>query len=313
MDELDMAILREMARDKVLVWGGLDPRLSAGEIARRLGGDPSTVRARVRAWEEAGFLAGHAIWPNPALFGAHLASGGLRVDDPRQKQAVLDALRDVEGIVGVQEYVGPWAGLGRVVENPEALERQLRLLARLPGVTEVTRPFAPRQPQPTIEPSPLDWRMLDALRRSPEATLQQLAGEVGISSKTFARRYDALVAGRAVWHVPSLDFTRYGGATVAKFIVLLAPGIDPVAAAASFQERFPLMDHHAGHVHAGGANDARGLVELYLHLPSAAAAEEAQRALLGYPGVTEVELLFPKRFWTNGAWFAERLAARLKA
>ncbi|HLB69283.1 MAG TPA: AsnC family transcriptional regulator [Thermoplasmata archaeon] len=51
MDELDLAILREVSRHRVLWWGSLDPRLSAGDIADRLGLDRTTVWSRLRSWE----------------------------------------------------------------------------------------------------------------------------------------------------------------------------------------------------------------------------------------------------------------------
>src|SRR5438067_3689485 len=67
MDDLDHAILREFGRGQVLLWGGMDPRLSAAGIADRLGVDRNTIRLRVRAWARAGFLRRFVALPNPQL------------------------------------------------------------------------------------------------------------------------------------------------------------------------------------------------------------------------------------------------------
>jgi DNA-binding Lrp family transcriptional regulator len=306
LDELDVAILREMARDKVMYWGGLDPRLSAQEIARRLGSDPSTVRGRVRAWHASGFLTGSAIWPNVRLLGGQVAAGGLRIDDPKAKPRVLQFLGDLDGVLTFQEYVGPWVGVSHAFESQPTLDRRLRVLAALPGVAEVQVPFLPAQPQPATAPSPLDWRILAELHARPDATLQESAERVGISAKTFARRYDALVAAKAVWYVPSFDFTKWVGAVLAKFVLTLRTP-DARAVRAELPELVSLLD-----LYSGVYPDGTGWVEGYLHLPSAAEVEDATRRILAMEGVAEAEVLYPRRFQTQGSWVTERLAAAVR-
>src|SRR5687768_2459288 len=90
VDRLDVRILREIMRDRVVVWGSNDPRLSAETLARRVRADPTTVRDRLRAWQRSGFLQGFTVLPNMGIFGAGLASGAICVPDLRAKAAVLD-------------------------------------------------------------------------------------------------------------------------------------------------------------------------------------------------------------------------------
>lgn len=216
MDALDLGILRELARDQIVWFGRLDPRLSAAEIARRLHVDRATVSARLHAWERSGFLTGHAIVSSPLLFGARIAGGSLRVDDPVRKPPLLDDLGLVPGVLSAVDHVGPWTALLYAFETREGLERSRRLLARLPGVDEATPCVPFRAPEPEVEPTRLDWRIVRELSTAPRAPMGDVARKVGVSRKTFVRRLERLVEGRALWYLPLLDFTRYGKATIAR-------------------------------------------------------------------------------------------------
>ena len=52
------------------------------------------------------------------------------------------------------------------------------------------------------------------------------------------------------------------------------------------------------------------LVDVWLHLPNANAAEEAQRVLLDWPEVETVELMFPVRQVFVTEWLDEAIRAR---
>ena len=123
MDDLDMGILREMSRGRVAFWGGMDPRVGTTEIADRLGVNRTTVWSRLKSWEKDGFLIRQEVVPNPRLFGAGVAGGGVRVDDPRRKAEVLHALALVDGVIGGVDNVGPWIGLQYAHESTAALTR----------------------------------------------------------------------------------------------------------------------------------------------------------------------------------------------
>lgn len=311
MDETDLRILREMSRDKVVFWGNLDPRLSARAMADRLGVPESTVRARLRAWEQGGFMSGIEVLPNPALFDATFAGGSLRVEDVAQKARVLDDLALVDGMVVAQDHVGAWVAIAIMDDGAASLDRRRRLLSRLPGVAEVTpcEPF--RVPPATAKMTPLAWRILRALRADPRAPLAVIAERVGISVRTLARHYDALVSGGAVWSVPLLDFTRYDGAVAARFILNVAAPEQKDDVAKRIRAQFAnLIELERSYEILPDFKEGC-LLDMLLHLPSAGAVEEVELQLRAMPGVATVEHLFPRANRMYRDWFDERIAARV--
>lgn len=94
LDRLDEAILRELAADG---------RVSAVELARRVGLSKSPVQARIKRLEEAGLITGyHARLNRTALGLAHVAFVEVRLSDTRE--AALQAFnRAVQGVVEIEE------------------------------------------------------------------------------------------------------------------------------------------------------------------------------------------------------------------
>jgi DNA-binding Lrp family transcriptional regulator len=313
VDGLDLGILRELSRDQVLWFGRLDPRISAAEIARRIHVDRGTVSARLRAWQRTGFLRGHEVVPSPLLFEAGFAGGSVLVDDITAKPRLLADLGLLPGVVGAVDHLGPWIALLYVFESPESLERSRQLLLRLPGVREATPCVPFRAPRPSVEPSALDWRILQALRSAPTSSLESTARTVGISAKTLARRLDRLIHGRAVWYLPLLDFTQYTKATVARFLVVIKPGHDPDSAADLLRRRIPGIAYL---VNASASVDAPPdtppMIDVGVHLASVGQGEDLQATILSMPAVQEVEVLFPRRFHMYPAWFDERIRAAVE-
>ena len=311
MDALDLRILRETSRGRVMWWGSSDPRLSIREVARRLRVDVATISNRLRKWQRVGFLVSYSAVPNPLLLNAKMAGGGVRVPDPRLKERVLADLGLIEGAAFAIDQVGPWIVVMFVYETEGSLDRCSRLARRIPGVAEM-EPCVPfRCPATTLTPSALDWRILDALHRNPRASIAASARTVGISTKTFARRYDALIRDNAVWSVPVLDFTRYEGATLARFIVRAAPDMGVSDVLGRLETRFPsyiLLEDQSKLPESLPV--PMKLFSLFLHLSSAGEVEDAELEIRKVPGVEDVEVYFPRRLHVYDHWFAERLEAR---
>jgi DNA-binding Lrp family transcriptional regulator len=312
MDTLDVGILRELSRDQILWFGRLDPRISAAGIARRLGVDRATVGSRLRVWERQGFLRAHEVVPSPLVFGAQIAGGNLRVDDLRKKPRILDDLALVPGLISAVDHFGEWVALLYAFEQREALDRSRRLIGRLPGVGEVTPCVPFRAPEPTMVPTRLDFRILNALRFGSRRTFRETARSAGVSTKSLARRLEALVRGRSVWYLPVLDFTRYRKAVVARFVIFLKPDASPVRAADQVSLLLPNLTYLTDTTSlAGPESPMPPLLDVGAHLDSVGQAEDIQRELQGSEWVEEVEVLFPRRFHLYREWFDDRIRAVL--
>lgn len=311
MDETDLAILRELMHGRVFFWATLDPRVSAEAVAKRLKLSPTTVRARLRAWRASGFFAGTQVVPHPALLGLKLGSGNVRVDDVRAKPAVLESMALVPGVFAVLDHVGPWVAYNVMTESDAAQERVRRLVARLPGVDEATPCHTLSPPAPArASLSPLEWRILRALRAAPDAPLAKAAAQTGISAKTFARKYEALLADNLVLFVPELDLTRVASGTVVRFIVALRPDAERAKAVARLRRLPRLMDAFDAQAIAPGPEAP---VTLWMHLPNLGRVEDVTREILDVPGVQEAEHVLPLRARFSSAWIDEAIEARAAA
>ena len=312
VDELDAAILREMFRGRMFLWGGGDPRLGTTELASRLGVDRTTVWSRLKAWKEERFLIRQEIVPNPSLFGAGVAGGDIRVDDPRRKSQVLDALQLVDGVLSGLDQVGPYVLLLYALESETALNRCTRLIRQLPNVDEVSTciPFEP--PRSELEPTASDWRILRAFRKSPDRPFAIVAKEAGVGARTLTRRYGELLNANAIWSFPVLDFSHYRGAVMARFVVVLSgPGETPsLINACQRGLRQMVWSEAVADASPTMAADAPW-VDVYCHLTSAGEVEEVHRWLLGLPFVKAVEVYFPRSWFVVTSWFDERIQHRI--
>jgi len=308
VDPLDLSILRETSRGRVMWWGSLDPRISIREVGRRLRVDATTIWSRLRAWQRQGFLLGYSVVPNPTLFGAKLAGGSVRISDSRAKERFFRDFGLVEGAAFAVDQVGPWVVVMFVFETERGLQRSAGLTRRLPGVVEMQPCIPFHCPSTTLVPSRLDWRILETLHADPTGDLSKCARKLGISAKTFARRYNSLIRDCAVWSIPRLDFTQYRGATVARFLVWLGPQADAQRVLTKLEKSFPsyiLLENQSGLPDTG--SKIVPLLSLFLQMSSTGEVEDADRLIREVDGVVDVESYFPRRSFVYEDWFVDRL------
>jgi DNA-binding Lrp family transcriptional regulator len=313
MDLLDLKILRETSRGRVMWWGSLDPRVSIREVGRRLQIDPTTVWNRLHSWQRDGFLLGYSVVPNPTLFGAGLAGGSVRLSDSRAKERFFRDFGLVEGAAFAVDQVGQWVVVMFAFQSERGLQRSAGLTRRLPGVTEMEPCIPFHCPKTTVTPSRLDWRILETLSTHPTEEISRCARTVGVTSKTFTRRYNSLIRDFAVWSIPQLDFSRYRGATVVRFLVWLRPRTVSQSVLGRLEEKFPsyiLLEDQTG-LPDTGSKTAR-LLSLFLQLSSTGEVEDADRVIREVEGVVDVETYFPRRIYVYRDWFAERLESRIR-
>lgn len=311
VDELDAAILREMHRDRDVLWGGSDPRMGAPQLAKRLGVDRSTVWSRIKAWEEEGFLVRQEVVPNPSLFGAGIAGGDIRIDDPTRKPEALERIQLVDGILAGLDLVGPYVILFYALESQDALNRCRRLVAELPDVDAVSMCVPFEAPESKIELTGQDWRILQALREASEQPLKEVAKTAGVSTRTLRRRYGTLLEANALWSFPILDFSNYRGAVLARFTAILhEPGGTQGLINTCQRELDAMVLWDAFEMLAPSAEADHPWVDVFCHLSSAGEVEEVKRWLLERPMVDTVEASFPRSWFVVDSWFDERVKPR---
>jgi DNA-binding Lrp family transcriptional regulator len=306
VDEVDLAILRELGREQAAGVGNLDPRLSLNEVARRAELPPSTVSKRVRDWEESGLLAGRSTWPNPALFDANLVALSVHAPGLRERPRLVEDLGLVDGVLLVLEHVEPWLGVLMAHEDEPVLDRRLRLIERIAGVVEVGEVIDLDWPVDVDKVSDLQWRLIEELFEDPAADLHEIADRVGVSTRTVTRKLQPLVEGDALWSVFELDFRRWTGGCLVRLLASVEDEVDRSTVLDTVGTRFPdaVFINNSVHGPRVGPGDTLDLLVL---LPAPARIPEAERSMEDVDGIAEAEVLLPRGIHAFDHWFQPRL------
>ena len=317
MDAIDYAIYRYLSPDGLIrFWGArrlVDPRVSAREIADRVGLSEPGVRARMKGLEERGYLRGRETGVNPSLFGVSLVVSEIPLHEPQEAEDLFRELALVDGVTFARDILDEKDRSVRVFyvsDNPAATARRTSLLRELAPSSELRGPAPYWIPSCDRAMTRLDWRMLEAFRRHPEATQRDLAEEVGVSLKTTASRLHQLFESRAMWSALSSSSEEL---PLAMLSIAVRGGVDPVVVArevASLHPSWmPVATDGAGVPPSEAPRGFAGLVPA----ESPAALEQALRRTLGIEGVAGIRRTFALGSATFPEWFDERLASQTKS
>lgn len=206
VDTQDFAILGAIAHGGSFQW---NVRVSYADIARAVGADEETTRARIRRLQDDGIILGWSVSMNPALFGRQFYRVDLGQVPDAERPRVLPALEALDGAKLLFEYYGGRFALAIVAPPPPALDRHLTLLRALTGAA----PQAHRMEFPPVEGdlTPLDWRIARTLRAGVRRPYAELAEEVGVSERTLRRRIERMVESRAIYLECRVDLGKVSG------------------------------------------------------------------------------------------------------
>jgi DNA-binding Lrp family transcriptional regulator len=304
-DPLDIDILREMYRTRRVTVAGIDPRLNVSYLAKRLHTSRTRITRRLARWSDSGFLQRYDVWPNPALLHLSGWTVNVRATDRLDKAGLLDRLGTVDGVVSAVEFLGEWLSVQFVAPDEETSRRRIELLRHLKGVAEVEGPVAWRRLEPRATLSPLDLRIVKALRERPRGTLTETARAVGISTRTMTTRYERLVENWSVWFVPVFDFTQLPLPLV-NLNIWLCPDATADRVTQTVVKRFPwTLEFGWGGL---GPSEREDFVVLFVTLPSVGAIEEVERLARSVPGTLDVEAIVMLRTHSFPRWVDEYLA-----
>ncbi|HXW67485.1 MAG TPA: winged helix-turn-helix transcriptional regulator [Thermoplasmata archaeon] len=313
MDEIDLRIYRFLSGDGLVrFWGSrrvLDPRVSAREIAERVGLSEAGVRARLKALKDRGYLRGREVWLNPSLFGGSLAYVEIPIHGPEEAARLFDELALVDAVTFARDLLDEEDRKLRayfVTESEASSARRVALLRRLAAGAPIRGPSAYWVPPCDRALTSLDWKLLGALRARPDATLAGVARAAGLGLKTTARRFRQLLDSRACWWTANSASEELPLALLSIGIAD-APSRAPVAAAIARAEAswMPVAPDGLG-VPPGSPAPLAGL----LPAEAPASLERSVRRVLGLPGVTGVRRTFALGSRSYPGWFDERLSGR---
>jgi DNA-binding Lrp family transcriptional regulator len=285
VDGIDLRIMRHMGISPFLAWPHPPSATRPAAVARALGVGVDTVKRRLAALREAGVYHGLQVAPNPLLVGYRVVTFHARAKDATAKAAAVRKLAGGPGIVGTVGMVGGDCCFDVAYRSDAERDALRARIAAAFGVDPVHFIAYPL-PIPRVEPTPLDWRILQALRRDPAAGLDAVAKDLGVSARTVKRRHDRLAKGGAFDVVGVFDPGAVAGQFVAYLLVHFAPGSGPEEAPRvlnAFRERWLAQwtppERELGHL------------ALVTAVSSARELEELRREAESIPNVARCEAL----------------------
>lgn len=303
MDEVDLHIMRRMGIAPFLVWPHPPASLKPTALARAVGTSTDTVKRRLAALRKAGVFHGTQVFPNPRLLGLRMASFHFRLGTAARRRVPPETVTKVAGVLGVFDM----AGGDRCVDVAfaEAGERDALLgeLTTLLGVE--SSHFVDYATPPPAAMTALDWRIIQALRQAPDASLEQAASRLGFSLRTVKRRFDRMAKDGCLDVIGLWDPGAIRGHLLVDLVFHFAPGAGKQELAAvlnAFRSRW---------VGQWSPPDQRlGQLALVVVADSARELEDLRREGESLPFVERCDALVLEAARENWEWLDEEILGR---
>ncbi len=297
----DWVLLRELFRwgDHQYPKGPL--RVPLRELAKRTGLHVNTVRVHLGALREAGVVEGPVFEPRPDLLGCERTGVfflGWPGGDPSELARNLEPWPGVGVVVMMHQalFMHVWHDDTDLAED-EMVAIQDAVAAQAHVVDYRTSAFPPSA-RPPVDLTPLDWRLVMALRNGPDRSIAHVARELGITERTAERRAKRLVESGAGAMLTVIRPGRVEGAVVAEYV---AWDRDP-AAAPSLAKAFPER--------VSGPFGPGIIPNVAVPMPSLHEAELRRVQATRFPGLSRLELMLIRDVLVPGP-FEEWLRVRV--
>lgn len=297
VDAIDVGILRAMGvRPYERTPKPLDA-LQSARIARVTGFSVNTVKDRIIRMTELGVIAGYQAVPNLRHLGLQGGAYHLRFASDAAKDEAMPRILAVSGLLELHDFLGQGACADFVFKDDADLQRMLAKLST--GAQDgPPRHFYNREtPDVKRALTPLDWRIVQALRANPRATPADLAPAVGVSARTVKRHLTRMAKEGSVFLVPAIDPSKADGLFLFELLVYLRDGVGPRPMAA-LRAAF-----NAEHVYAYvPASADLGNFDLLLFARTSAEVEALRRRAEQIDGVIRAEAWLFRAFLGFPAW-----------
>ncbi|MES2155044.1 MAG: winged helix-turn-helix transcriptional regulator [bacterium] len=284
MDAIDVGILRAMGvRPYERTPKPLDA-LQPSRIARVTGSSVNTVKDRITRMTETGVIAGYQAVPNLRHLGLQGEAYHLNFTSDAAKDAAMPRLLAVDGLLELHDFLGQGACADFAFKDHADLQRTLATISAGSQLGAPRHFYSREMPEVKRSLTPLDWRIVQALRADPRATPADLAPAIGVSTRTVKRHLTRMAAEGSLFLVPMIDPSKADGVFLFELLVHLREGTGPRPMAA-LRAAF-----HAEHVYAYVPASAElGNFDLLLFARTSAEVEALRRRAEEIDGVVRAE------------------------
>lgn len=303
MDALDIRIIRAMGiRPYERAPKPLDA-LQPAFLARATGASVNTIKDRIARMSEVGIISGYHAVPNLQHLGLRGEAYHLRFPTDAAKDAALPRILRTEGLLELHDFMGKGACADFAFHDDADLRTKLAFLQEASGDATPERFYYREMPRVDRALTPLDWRILQALRADARAQPADIAPRVGVSARTVKRHLARMAAEGSVFLVPVVDPSKADGLFVFELLVYLREGAGPRpmnALRAAFDDE---------HVYAYvPASVALGHFDMLLFARTSAEVEAMRRRAEEIDGVVRAEAWFFRAFSSFPSWLDDAIS-----
>jgi DNA-binding Lrp family transcriptional regulator len=187
----------------------MDRRPSPRTIAKSLGLDTRTVKSRMKAMEQEGFIKYYQAIPNYSALGYRASTYLLPFSNPGAKKDAIAKLKLLDDVTRIDEYLNS-AAFTLLHKPGNDLQKKLSIVKELVkgGVPDGVEPLMLYDidfPKTRFRPSLTDWLIVKSLRYDALKPEPEVAKEIGASLPTVRKRLKKLVEDKLVFIVPIFD------------------------------------------------------------------------------------------------------------
>lgn len=282
--------------------------LQPAHIARTTGLALNTVKDRIARMVEEGIIAGYTAVPNLRHLDLQASALYLEFTSVAEKQAAVEEIRDWDGLLELNDFLGRGLCADLAFQNARDWQDKVGRLALLAKGREV-REFYPWDAPPVTRPlSALDWRIVQALRRSPRAPAHEHARHAGVSARTVKRRLARMAEEGSIFVAPIVDPSKVDGLFIFALLIYLREGAGPRP-----MEELRQTFHDSLVYSFVPVSADLGHFDLLLFARSGAEVEALRRRAEDVDGVVRADAWMFRAFESVGPWLdraIERAALR---
>ncbi len=210
--------MRALAQGRGFVSMRPGARVSVRALAREVGLAEASVRRRIDKLRSGGLLSRLTVYVNPSLMGLTYGMYAFSVPAAVSKREVIQRLRLVDGVTGIDSYHGRYAVLTFLFEDEQDRGRKLALFRSIAeGENELDDviPFPPCN----VALSRFEWRLVSHLAGEELSSAARLASGLRASVHSVNRELRKLTDANAIFTLPMIRTEVFQGGVAALLLV----------------------------------------------------------------------------------------------
>lgn len=308
MDAIDIGILRIMG---LRPYGQLPQNMNVFKpsyIAKKMGLEPKTVKARIKHLEETGFIGFYQVYPNFKHLEVNGSAYLFNVKDPEQKPKTIKRIEMVSELLEAHDFLGKELCIDLGYHTSYDLDKKIRLLCEFTGDSRPTCFYHRHMPAVNRKLSLLDWRILKALRYNALQSPSNVAAQLKISLKTVKRRIERMSREGSFFIVPALDPSKATGLVLFELLVYTNNDADNSSIRQILETT---QDHYVYHYIP--ASSALGNFDLVLFVDSIGKIEELRQKVNKISGVAKTSTLIFQGWHDFTGWIDSAIGQKISS